>query len=137
MRTGTDGVFVQEVDDNVTEMITTSNEREANYVHQGWSLSAASTIPPWASSRITQSDQHNSQGVWITKRILIQRLTFNVSRKELAPVPEFEADIRAALEKPTTAEMFQAVHNTLQDWLVIFKLILTYERCYSNQIGAT
>jgi hypothetical protein len=127
MRTKSRGdPFVQEMDDSITEMVTTKNEREANYVHQGWSLSAASTIPLWASSRIANKSQPNPNGVWITKRSVLQRLTFRVLLDELAPMPQFEADMKAALEKPTTSEKFQAVHKTLHIWLVSLKQSLTH-----------
>ncbi|KAB5589644.1 Jacalin-like lectin domain containing protein [Ceratobasidium theobromae] len=110
------GPFIQEADETVTEIITTTNERETNYIQQGWSLSTASMIPAWASSRIANKNQPNRNGVWITKRTVLQRLTFSVLFEELMPVPEFEAEIKAALEKPTAAEKFQAVHKALYNW---------------------
>jgi hypothetical protein len=109
---------VREKSDIITELITTEHEREANYVHQGWSVNAASTISPLTSCRITNKNQPNRGSVWVTKRTVAQRLTFRILLEELTPVSEFEADIVTALEKPTTFETFQAIYRALHAWLV-------------------
>jgi hypothetical protein len=109
---------MRETNDIVTEVITTTSEREANYVHQGWSLSATSVIPPWTSSRIASHNQSDRDGVWVTKRTIVQALTLNVSLEELAAVSDFEDEIRAGLAKPTTFEKLQAIYQAIHVWSV-------------------
>ncbi|KAB5592846.1 hypothetical protein CTheo_3706 [Ceratobasidium theobromae] len=108
--------LVQDMNNTLTEVIATKNERESNYVHQGWSLAAASTISPWTSARIANNNQPNPDGEWVTRRTIVQRLSLCVSLQELEPDPAFEAEIEAALEKENTFEQFQAVYCALHNW---------------------
>ncbi|CAE6532005.1 unnamed protein product [Rhizoctonia solani] len=80
--------FVQEMNDFLTETVTTKTERETNYVHHGWSIDAASTISPWISSRIAARNRRNADG----------------------------AEIEAALEKPTVFTKFEAIYRALHKW---------------------
>lgn len=108
--------FIREMNNVVTETITTKTEREANYVHQGWTLSACSPLSPWIPARIAGTNRPNPDGAWITKRTIVQRLSLNMQLEELVAVPEFEADIEAALRRPTTFEQLQALYRALHIW---------------------
>ncbi|CAE6532012.1 unnamed protein product [Rhizoctonia solani] len=108
--------LVQEINDFLTETITTKTERKTNYVHHGWSIDAASTTSPWISSRIAARNQRNADGTWLTRRTLVQRFRVRVSLDDLAPVAEFEAEIEAALNKPTIFQQFEAVYRALHKW---------------------
>ncbi|CAE6405285.1 unnamed protein product [Rhizoctonia solani] len=108
--------LVEETNNLLTEVITTHNKRESNYVHHGWSAGAVATISPWTSSRIDATNRHNLEGAWITRRTLAQRLRVRVFLEDLAPVPEFEAAIEEALSQPTKFEKFQKVYHTLDRW---------------------
>lgn len=112
---------VREVNDIISEVITSKNEREASLVHQGWSLNAASTTTPWIASRIARHNQRNQDGVWVTKRTIVQRLAFSIPLEELLPEQGFTSDIESALEKPTVYEKFQAVYRAFDIWLVARK----------------
>ncbi|CUA68620.1 hypothetical protein RSOLAG22IIIB_07996 [Rhizoctonia solani] len=68
------------------------------------------------TSRIASNNQPNTEGTWLTKRTLVQRFRVRVSPKDLAPVPEFKAEIEAALKRSTTFHQFEAVYQTLHDW---------------------
>ncbi|KAG8761505.1 hypothetical protein FRC11_013767 [Ceratobasidium sp. 423] len=113
---GDEPPFVQEVINFLTETITTNTERETNYIHHGWSIDAASTISPWISSRIAANNQPNADGTWLTRRTLVQRLAVQSSLEDLAPVPEFKAEIEAALRRPTIFQKFEAVYRALHKW---------------------
>lgn len=129
---------VREMNDIITELITTKNEREANYVHQGWSLPTASLSFPWTASRISRYNQSNRDEVWITKRTIMRRLTFRILLEDLVPDPGFEADIKVALEKPTTYDRFQGVYRALHNWLVVSGVVASYNISDRNivQTGA-
>ncbi|CAE6495894.1 unnamed protein product [Rhizoctonia solani] len=108
--------FIQEMNDVLTEVITTHNQRAANYVHHGWSVGAVETVSPWTSSRIDATNRHNPGGTWITRRTLSVRLRVQVVLQDLTPAPEFVAAIEEALRLPTRFEKFQAVYHTLGRW---------------------
>ncbi|CAE7051220.1 unnamed protein product [Rhizoctonia solani] len=108
--------LIEETDDVTTEVITTHNKRESNYVHHGWSIGAMATISPWTLSRIDATNLHNPGGAWTTRRTLARRLRVRVLLHDLAPVPEFEAAIEEALGQPTRFEKFQAVYRALDRW---------------------
>ncbi|KAH7333549.1 hypothetical protein B0J17DRAFT_675792 [Rhizoctonia solani] len=108
--------FIQEINRVLTETITTHKQREANYVHHGWSVAAVATVSPWTLSRIDATDRHNEEGTWITRRTLAQRLKVQVLPEDLAPTPEFKAAIEEALKQPTTLEKFRAVDRALNRW---------------------
>lgn len=106
---------LRETNDVTTEIITSTSERESNYVHHGWS---STTIypTPWTSSRIANTNQPNRDGIWTTKRTIAHKLELTISIEELQPVQEFEDEVRAALSLSTTFEKFQAVYRLLQVW---------------------
>ncbi|CAE6450391.1 unnamed protein product [Rhizoctonia solani] len=108
--------FVQEISEFFNETIATKTERDTNYIHHGWSNVAASTTNPWISSRIAANNQPNIEGSWLTKRTLVQRFRVRLSPKDLAPVPEFKAEIEAALKKTTVFHRFEAVYQALHSW---------------------
>ncbi|KDN41378.1 hypothetical protein RSAG8_07493, partial [Rhizoctonia solani AG-8 WAC10335] len=110
--------FVQEVHDILTEAVTAKTEREANYVHHGWSIGAIATLSPWTSSRIAANNQPDPIGAWVTRRTLVPRLSLRLSVNELAPVPEFEDAVKEALKKPTIFEQFRSVYSILHGWWV-------------------
>lgn len=109
---------IREMNNVITEVITTKNEREANYVHHGWSLAALSDLSPCTLSRIGCHNQPNPDQIRVTKRTIVQRLTFLLSLKELEANPEFEAEVSTAMERPTTFGKFQALYQALHAWLV-------------------
>ncbi|CUA68618.1 hypothetical protein RSOLAG22IIIB_07994 [Rhizoctonia solani] len=113
---GQEPPLVQEINDFVTESITTKTEREANYIHSGWSLDAVSAINPWISSRIAFNNQPNAEGTWITRRTLIHRFRLRISPGELTPVPEFRTEVEAALNRLTVFQQFEAVYQALHKW---------------------
>ncbi|CAE6426585.1 unnamed protein product [Rhizoctonia solani] len=108
--------FVQEMMNFLTETIKTSTERDTNYIHHGWSIDAVSTISPWTASRIASNNHPNADGTWLTRRTLVQRFAVQHSLGDLAPVPEFKAEIEAALEKPSIFQKFEAVYRALHKW---------------------
>ncbi|KAG8701178.1 hypothetical protein FRC09_005515 [Ceratobasidium sp. 395] len=110
-----------------TEVIRTDCDRESNYVHAGWSLSAISNLSPWVLLR-SLGQKQASQGVsWVTKRTTIKKRTISISPEELRPCPEFEADIRNALNRLSNVERFQAVHKAFIRWGDVVPLIKVYE----------
>jgi hypothetical protein len=112
------GAVIQEINSANTELITTHNQRAANYVHHGWSVGAVETISPWTSSRIDAKNRHNEKGEWITRRTLAQRLRVQVLLEDLSPVPEFEAAVKDALQRPSNYEKFRAVYDAMNRWSV-------------------
>jgi hypothetical protein len=108
--------WIREKSDIISEIITTRNSRDTNYVHQGWSLPATTTATPWMSSRIAGNNQIPSNGWVLTKRTTVQRLTLDIPLEDLVPVPEFEIDIQAALEKPTDLGKYQSLERVFQRW---------------------
>ncbi|KDN39142.1 hypothetical protein RSAG8_09049, partial [Rhizoctonia solani AG-8 WAC10335] len=108
--------FIEETNEILTEAITTYNKRESNYAHHGWSAGAIATISPWTSSRIHATNQHNTEGAWVTKKALVVRRRVQVLSQDLVPVSDFVAAIEEALSRPTRFEKFQAVYHTLGRW---------------------
>ncbi|KAG9080863.1 hypothetical protein FRC06_006059, partial [Ceratobasidium sp. 370] len=112
------GSWVREENRLSTEVIRTSCDRDANYVHEGWSLSTLSTsaLSPWSLSRIANRNQTTQEGSWITKRMIIKCLAVNIPLREVKPVPEFEAEVLEALNKSSKVEQFQAVYEAFAYW---------------------
>ncbi|KAG9122906.1 hypothetical protein FRC07_000521 [Ceratobasidium sp. 392] len=100
--------------------------RELNYVHHGWSPAAVATIAPWTASRIDCHQQVNESGHWVTKRTLVQQLALNIPPQDITSVLEFDADVRAALGRPTASEKFKVLEKVYQLWgdvvLTVFEL---------------
>jgi hypothetical protein len=109
--------LVQETNDVIIHNTITTTERNTNYIHQGWSADAASTICPWASSRIAANNQSNAAGTWLTRCTLVKRFSVQVSLTDLAAVSEFRGEIEAALRRPTVFQQFEAVYRALHEWL--------------------
>ena len=107
---------IQECNNVITEVVPTKNLRDANFAHQGWSASAISTTAPWIASRIAKSSQAIKEDLWVTKRIVVQRLMVNVALQDLEPAPEFEKDVLDALGKSSMTERFQALDRVFQLW---------------------
>ncbi|CAE6475132.1 unnamed protein product [Rhizoctonia solani] len=108
--------LIEETNSIITEVVTTRNKRESNFVHHGWSGGAVATLSPWMSSRIHATNRHNPVGTWITRRTLAQRLTARVLAEDLVPAPEFKTAIEEALSHSTRFEKFQAVYCVLNRW---------------------
>jgi hypothetical protein len=108
--------WIREEQNVVTEAIVTKTDRHANYIHQGWSLSAISTTAPCTTSRIANNNQNPRNGSWITQRSIAQLLIFHIPLEELEPDPEFEWQIRVAMGKPTKFEQYRAIYETLHLW---------------------
>ncbi|KAF8593864.1 hypothetical protein BDV93DRAFT_529642, partial [Ceratobasidium sp. AG-I] len=108
----------RETNGMVTEIIPTENDRSSNYVHQGWSKSATSTVTPWIASRIANSNRFErlNDELYITKRITLRRVSVNITLEALSPVPEFEISVADALTKSTKLLKFQALNEIFQFW---------------------
>lgn len=104
----------------VTEMISTETNRRTNYIHQGWSKSAVSTVTPWIISRIANSNHLEplNDELSVTKRVTFQRLSVRLTPESLSPVPELEASIEDALSKPTHYRRFVALQEVFRFWYV-------------------
>ncbi|CAE6447924.1 unnamed protein product [Rhizoctonia solani] len=113
---GNEPPFIQEMNEYLTETISTQTERETNYIHHGWSVNAASTTSPWISSHIATKNQRNADGLWLTRRTLVQRFRLILSPEDLVAVPDFEAGIEAALQKPSVFQQFEATYRALHQW---------------------
>lgn len=109
-------VCLQELSEVKTELTSAQHERETNYVHEGWSLLATSTLSPWAQSRIANNNQANRSVPSVTKRFLARRAQVDIALDDISPAPEFESDVRAALEKETRSEKFQALYRVFERW---------------------
>ncbi|EUC55859.1 hypothetical protein RSOL_141900, partial [Rhizoctonia solani AG-3 Rhs1AP] len=120
---GDEPPLVQEINDFVTESIATKTEREANYIHSGWSIDATSAISPWTSSRIAANNQPNAEGAWITRRTLVQRFRLRISPGDLVAIPEFKTEIEVALDKPTVFQQFEAVYRARHKWGDVVPLV--------------
>ncbi|KAF8596225.1 hypothetical protein BDV93DRAFT_572900 [Ceratobasidium sp. AG-I] len=101
-----------------TEIIPTKNDRGSNYVHQGWSKSAMSTVTLWIESRIANSNHFEglNDELYITKRITLHRLSVHITLEALSPVPEFEIGVTDALTRSTKLQKFQALNEIFQFW---------------------
>ncbi|KAG8700323.1 hypothetical protein FRC08_004767 [Ceratobasidium sp. 394] len=108
--------WMEECDDIISEVVSTQTTRETSYVHQGWSIVAATTLAPWTLSRIAWKDQPDKKGNWVTRRTIVQRLVLEIPPEDLAPDPEFEADIRAALGKSSAFERFRSLNQVFGLW---------------------
>ncbi|CAE6463352.1 unnamed protein product [Rhizoctonia solani] len=108
--------FIEEKNDILTEIVTTRHKQESNYVHQGWSVGAATTTSPWTQSRIDATNRYNAGGTWTTRRTLAIRLRAQVLLEDLTPAPEFVAAIEEALTRSSIFEKFQGVYRTLNRW---------------------
>ncbi|ELU45111.1 hypothetical protein AG1IA_00855 [Rhizoctonia solani AG-1 IA] len=115
---GVNPPFVQETNDFFIENIATTTERDTNYVHQGWSIDATSTISPWALSRTITQNGPNNSGAWITRRTVIKRLSVQVSLTDLVSTSEFQDEIEVALSQPTVFQQFRGVYRTFHGWSV-------------------
>jgi hypothetical protein len=108
--------FIRELNSMTTNVLSTSTDREANFAHQGWSLSAMSVTAPWIASRIAKNNKVPEKNLWVTKRIVVRRLTVNLTLRDLEATPEFEGDVLAALGKPSKFEKFQALDEVFRVW---------------------
>lgn len=116
-----DGLFpsaaIREHSEIVTEFIPSKNTREANFIHQDWSTSAASTTSPWIKLRIAKTNEVPPRAhSWVTKRTLVHRLRISPSVEDLVPTLAFADDIRKALANPIRPAIFQALNRKFQYW---------------------
>ncbi|KAF8748490.1 Endonuclease Exonuclease Phosphatase [Rhizoctonia solani] len=116
---------VRETNNIDSDVVSTENRRETNYVHKGWSLSALSTSDksPWAVSRIARNNQANS---WIrssTKYVLIQKLRVDLSAEDLSPTVELSKAFEEALERPSLFERSEAVYQIFEQWGDVIPLV--------------
>lgn len=100
----------------ITEVVPTKTDRDANFAHHGWSASAISTATPWIASRIAKNNQAPGENLWVTKRMVVQRLVVTLALQDLVPAPEFEQDVLAALGKASSPEKFQELDQVFQLW---------------------
>jgi hypothetical protein len=107
---------VKQVHNVSTDKVTSHTTREANYAHCGWSMDAIRTVSPWTASRIGATNRINEEGTWYTRITKVACLKVQVLLEDLAPAPEFEAAIEAAVSPPTVCERFQAVYRVLARW---------------------
>ncbi|CEL56301.1 hypothetical protein RSOLAG1IB_07717 [Rhizoctonia solani AG-1 IB] len=115
---------VQESNDVESEVTITESDRDTNYVHKGWLLSALPDKSPWISSRISRSNhQGNPRGRRITKHIMIPKLRVELSVKDLSPIEELENDFREALNQRTRSEKSDAVYRAFEHWGDVIPLV--------------
>ncbi|KAG8750342.1 hypothetical protein FRC11_010515, partial [Ceratobasidium sp. 423] len=114
---------IRETNNIDSEVVTTENARDTNYVNKGWLLSAISNKSPWTLSRIARSNQVNASSRSITKSVLIQKLRVDLSPADLSPVPALEEAFRDALGRPTRSEKSQAVYRVLEHWGDVIPLV--------------
>ncbi|KAF8602190.1 hypothetical protein BDV93DRAFT_217366 [Ceratobasidium sp. AG-I] len=108
--------FVEEHKNLTTKVLLTNTDRDASFTHQGWSASAISVTTPWIMSRIVKHNKAPNEDSWITRRMVVQRLSVNLALLDVEPVPEFEEAVLAALGKPSKFEKFQALDGIFQAW---------------------
>ncbi|KAG8739358.1 hypothetical protein FRC10_005748 [Ceratobasidium sp. 414] len=106
--------WISEKSDIITEVIPTGSERDANFVHGGWSQIAVGVIPNWTMSRIAKNNQAIWSGQWTTKRTTFQRLALDIPLTDLVPVLEFEKAVQDALNEQTTLGKYQALDRVFQ-----------------------
>ncbi|QRV96479.1 Jacalin-like lectin domain protein [Ceratobasidium sp. AG-Ba] len=118
--------WIREVNNLKLETINTQSERDSNYVHLGWSLSAVATQTPWISARIARENQTTEKGRWTTRRATLQRLRVEIAQDDLMPKPGFEQEIKAALMLSTMTEKIVAVHEALNRWGDVVPLLYDF-----------
>lgn len=109
---------IQEQNNMITKVLSTKTDRDANYAHQGWSTSAMSVTTPWIASRIAKHNRAPKEDAWITKRIVVQRLSVSLALRDVQTNPEFERDVLAALGKSSRLEKFEALDGVFRVWCV-------------------
>ncbi|CAE6534671.1 unnamed protein product [Rhizoctonia solani] len=114
---------IQESNNIDSEVVTTENARDTNYVNKGWLLSVISEKSPWTLSRIACSNQVNGSSRSITKCVLIQKLRVDLSPKDISPVPELEEAFKEALGQPTRSEKSQAIYRVFEHWGDVIPLV--------------
>ncbi|CAE6398478.1 unnamed protein product [Rhizoctonia solani] len=122
-RTSGPPLCIQETNNIDSEVVTTDNSRDGNYVHKGWSLSALSDKSPWTISRITRNNQVNSISRSITKCVIVQKIRVDLSIDDITPVPALEEMFSMALGKPTLYEKSQAVYQLFEHWGDVIPLV--------------
>lgn len=100
----------------ITEVVSSDNDRDANFARHGWSLAAQSTTTPWITARIAKNRKSSDESLCVTKRFVVQRLAIRVALRNLEPVPEFEEEVVVALGKQSKFEKFQALDEAFQHW---------------------
>ncbi|KAG8735791.1 hypothetical protein FRC12_017913, partial [Ceratobasidium sp. 428] len=106
--------WIREHNDVITDIIETSNGRDTNYIHDGWSLIATNTIPVWIALRIAKNNQAAGESHCVTKQTIFRRLLLDMPLTDLVPCSEFEEDVRKALNKATNLGKFQALDRVFQ-----------------------
>ncbi|KAG8792659.1 hypothetical protein FRC12_005301 [Ceratobasidium sp. 428] len=114
--------WIREHNDVITDIIETSNERDTNYIHDGWSLIATHTIPVWTALRIVKNNQAAGESHCVTKQTIFHRLLLDMPLNDLVPCSEFEEDVRKALNKPANLAKFQALDRVFNFWFVVSQL---------------
>ncbi|CAE6439319.1 unnamed protein product [Rhizoctonia solani] len=117
-RISTRPLHIRETNNINSDVVTTKNIRDTNYVHKGWSLSALSVSDksPWTLSRIARTNQLNLDISSTTKYALIQKLRVDLSPADISPVPRLEEAFRDALERPTRFDKAEAVYQIFEQW---------------------
>ncbi|KAG8713592.1 hypothetical protein FRC08_013058 [Ceratobasidium sp. 394] len=110
--------WISERSDVITEVIQTDNNRDANFIHDGWSQIAADTVPTWTASRIAKNNRATLSGQWTTRRMTFQRLALDIPLPDLVPVSEFEQAVQDALNEQTMPGKHQALDRVFQFWSV-------------------
>ncbi|KAG8697484.1 hypothetical protein FRC09_007848 [Ceratobasidium sp. 395] len=73
-------------------------------------------LPPWIACRITRDDRVDTKGSWTTGQTIAQRMVLDIPLGDLLPAPEFDADVRGALQKATNFDKFAALNKTFELW---------------------
>ncbi|CAE6489489.1 unnamed protein product [Rhizoctonia solani] len=114
---------IQETNNINSDIMTTENARDTNYVHKGWPLSALLDKSPWTDSRITRNNQVNPTSRSITKYVVVQKIRVDLSIDDITPVPALEEAFRVALGQPTIFEKSHAVYRVFEHWGDVIPLV--------------
>ncbi|QRW16793.1 J domain-containing protein [Rhizoctonia solani] len=93
---------IQEINNIESEVTTTENDRDTNYVHKGWLISALQDKSPWTLSRMLRIE------------LLVQ---------DLSPIAELEDAFSKALNLPTQFEKANATYRVFENWGDVVPLV--------------
>ncbi|ELU37970.1 Jacalin domain-containing protein [Rhizoctonia solani AG-1 IA] len=121
--TSTLPLIIQDINNIESEVTITENDRDTNYVHKGWLISALQDNSPWTLSRIIRNNcQVNPRHRSITKHIIIPKLRIELLVKDLLPIAELEDAFSKALNLPTRFEKANAIYWVFENCLGLISL---------------
>ncbi|KAF8705375.1 hypothetical protein RHS03_05669, partial [Rhizoctonia solani] len=112
--TSTLPLIIQDINNIESEVTITENDRDTNYVHKGWLISALQDNSPWTLSRIIRN---NCQ------------LRIELLVKDLLPIAELEDAFSKALNLPTRFEKANAIYRVFENWGDVIPLVFDIGVC--------